>query len=196
MTMKTIWSLVALSWTATLLHGQESAYLQDRNGLLYGPYAFKTGETIQVGGSVATIVIPAKRKLDLQRKLEETIITRIDFKQRTLREVVQYIQEASGTNVPDRLPQGKVPIALDLSGYIAPVDDDRGPFAPPASEPEVPPLITLSARFLSVLDAIKIVAEMTALDFELRNDTVYLYPRYRKRVQQPAAAAGIPSPEP
>lgn len=165
----------------------DPAYLQNENGLVHGPYQFTTGETVRVGSETATVVQPSPRKIAFQKKLEETVLPSVTFQQVDVTSAVQSLQRMSGQNVPTHLPQEEVRITLDLTEYAMPPDD---PFAP---EPEStqPPLITFNTRYVSLLEAIKIVAAVAALDFRFDEESVALFPKHRRSVQ-PAESA-VPS---
>jgi hypothetical protein len=147
-------------------------YLQTPSGFLSGPYRFKLGEEIPGG----TIVIPSKRRLELQKRLKKTIIPQIDFRQANVRDAFAFIQTASRKYSPETLPPGEVQIELDLTGYIREIHD---PFAPQPEQLEPPPSVTISARYLSVQDAIILIADIISLNYQLDEDKVVLTPKYK-----------------
>ena len=174
--------VTVLSAATTSLIAQQPTYLQDVNGLIYGPYEFKTGETVRVGTEVATIVHPSQDMIQFQKTLEETKIPEVDFRQAPLNDVVRELRVTSRRSGDAEFGQKEVSIILDLASYGKPSDN---PFAGP--DPATPPLITFSARYISVLDCIKIVTAVAALDFRIHNETVTIYPKYRVEAQHPPA---------
>ena len=155
-------------------------YTQTASGLLHGPYRFKLGEEIRGG----TIVIPSERKLEFLNRLHMTIIPSIDFRQAEVRDAIAFIQTASRKHSPAALPPGEIQIDLDLTGYIPPLGDDHDPFAPLPEDLGPPPPVTFSARYISVREALQIVAEITNLGCNFGEDKVSMMPLNKRRIVQ------------
>jgi hypothetical protein len=132
-----------------------------------------------VGTETATVVKPTARKLALQKKLLETVPPSVRFQEADVRDVVKSLQKLSGQHVPAGLPRGEVELSLDLAEYAMAYDDLFG--EPKSTKP---PLITFSARYVPLIELIKTVAEIAGLDFKLNEDSVALFPKWRKTVQQ------------
>jgi hypothetical protein len=188
--MKPLAMIVVFAGVVSSLRGQAPLYLQDGHGVAHGPYVFATGETVRVGGAYATVVRPSLKKLAFQDKVEHTVIPEINFKSNSIFSVAATLQRLSGEYVPAHLPiaQGEVRIEVDIEDYALPYnysleDSLEDPFAPRPYRPvqRTPPAITLSARYVNLVDVISIVCDIAGLDYRIGEDAVTIYPINRRR---------------
>ncbi len=154
-------------------------YIQASDGWIHGPYRFEAGEMV-CGG---TVVNPSRRKFEVQQRLQHTMIPRIDFSDTDIRYVAEFFQTASRRNSPQGLPAGDIRINIDLADYVCfrHVVDEFNP-TPVVLCP--PPRITFNAHFVSYLDALKIIAEVTDMVCYFGEDFVNMTPKYKCNAQQ------------
>jgi hypothetical protein len=178
--MKTLLNIAVVAViAASHALAEGDAYTQTPTGLIHGPYRFEVGEVVQGG----RIVIPSKRKIEFQKRLEHTIIPAIQFQQTDVRSIVAFLQAASRKYSPESLSQGEIKLELDLSGYLLPRNAIVDPFAPEPQKTDPPPVVTFSALRISILEAVQIVADVTALRCTFHEAKVTLTPKSTLNVQ-------------
>jgi hypothetical protein len=157
--------LLSVAVSSTVSWGDQFHLKSDKTGKVYGPFETKVGSTLTIGNSAFTVVridqasdTHEKRDghenadssaPDIVKKLETIVIPEIDFRQANIHDVVDFFQKASIHFDPgvDPKAQKGVNIILDI-GHTG---------EKPA------PLITFSARSVSLAEALKITTRVSGL---------------------------------
>ena len=124
----------------------------------------------------------------ISQKLREIVIPEVTFRPpATIIDAVDFFKQASrdydnpeipveqrGVNLVLKLaPRGAAPVA-------APAADNADPFATPSSSGSsasgVPQISALSARFINLYDALKLVCDVTGMKFRIRGNIVMIVP--------------------
>jgi len=123
----------------------------------------------------------------LREKMSKIIIPEIEFRQANIRDVVNFLVEASIAGDPEG---HGVNIVLNLPEEVAPVEqaapapeeelpffgEEETPAAPAPVEAGPVPTITLNLRRISLLDALKIVTEVAGLRYRIEGNVVVITP--------------------
>ena len=122
----------------------------------------------------------------VQQKLRDIIIPEVTFRPpATIIDAVDFFKQASRDyDKPDiPLEQRGVNLVLKLASTgapaaAAPAAFDNDPFGGGASAAPsgVPPIPALSARFISLYDALKLVCEVTSMKFKIKGNIVMIVP--------------------
>jgi general secretion pathway protein D len=123
-------------------------------------------------------------RLEILSKMEKIKIPEIDFRQANINDVVAFLQTASVEFDESESESEKkgVNIILNLGvapPAAAPASDKGEPFpeaAAPASGPTEVPLITFSARYITLLEALKIVTSVANLKYRIEDTVVMIVP--------------------
>ena len=117
--------------------------------------------------------------------MERIKIPEVDFRQANIHDVIDFLQEASvgfDTSAPDAARKG-VNLILNLGPGSAGAqqqvqleDPFSAPVQPDDRAPSGVPLITFSARQISLLEALKIVTEVAQLKFRIDGNVVMIVP--------------------
>ena len=123
-------------------------------------------------------------RLRILRQMEDIKIPEIDFRQANINDVVDFLQEASVEFDASEDPEDRrgvniiLNLGSDFGGRSVPETDVSDPFAPaldvPAAGGSEVPLITFSARYISLLEALKIVTEVAQLKFRIEGNVVMI----------------------
>lgn len=126
----------------------------------------------------------ADERQKILKKMESIIIPDIDFRQANINDVIAFLQQQSVENDKTGDERKGVNIILNLgagaAGAAAPAPA-RDPFAAAiegaglAPGAEVP-LITFSARYISLMEALKIVAKVANLKYRVEGSVVMIVP--------------------
>ncbi len=132
------------------------------------------------------LVTPARV---LQQKMERIIIPRIEFRQANIRDVVNFLVEASREADPDKegvniilnlsVPEGaRMATPAPAPQAADPWDDwDQPLTAAPADSGVGPiPTITLNLRRISLMEAIRYITEVAGLKFRVEESAVIITP--------------------
>lgn len=118
------------------------------------------------------------------KKLDKIVIPEINFKQANIRDVVDFLTEATVEFDSSADPDEKkgANIILNLPSAAAPIEPPDI-FAEPEDEADLKsvgvetPLITFSARYISTLEALKIVTEVANLKYNINGENISVVPR-------------------
>jgi hypothetical protein len=173
--MKRVALLVVLC-SATLVVGQEFR-LRAGDGTLSSPVLLKDGVVVTIGGvhyTVTNAVSPEKR---LQARMERIEIPEIQFREAPISEVIEFLLTESQLRDPDKVG---INILLDPSSMRG-TNDVADPFAAAAggaalTDPAGIPKVTLSARYITMAEALKIVGSICGLKPRVRGNVVCLVP--------------------
>ena len=114
---------------------------------------------------------------ELLRQMQQIIIPEIDFRQANIHDVVKYLQEVSVAHDPEGTG---VNIIVNLASKERPQASRGGdPFAPGEREKQPDagvPLITFSARRISLLEAVRIVSRVANLQYGFVGRAVMIAP--------------------
>ncbi len=140
-----------LALAAGLVHANVF-YLKDgETGKTHGPFQMRNGAPVALGEKTYAVVVPAaERTPSIQQRLTRTVIPQLDFRTAAVSDIVEYLRKAAVEHSPYREDRHKsVNIILNL---------------PPDAIRRLPP-ITLSARDLTLMDAIKAVCGAANLQY-------------------------------
>ncbi len=125
----------------------------------------------------------------VQQKLKEIVIPEVTFRPpATIIDAVDFFKQASRDYDKPEIPveQRGVNLVLKLSSNSAPAATaepaapaSADPFAAPAASSQaggVPQISALSARFISLYDALKLVCDVTGMKFRIRGNIVMIVP--------------------
>jgi type II secretory pathway component GspD/PulD (secretin) len=177
--MKTI--LLLVTCTAMLAHAQQFQ-LQGRDGALTGPFEFEEGATVSIGDSEARIVKGLTKREGILAAMEAIRIPEIDFRQANIRDVVDFLSQASVECGP---PSRGVSMILKLDSsspvtVVVPADPFADPFAAPVEVVETnavsdaETLVTFSALDITLKEALDIVVDVAGLKYQIRGSVVLI----------------------
>jgi general secretion pathway protein D len=168
--------LIMLGWmAATNVMGAEQFVLRDPGtGASYGPFDFRDGSVVQIGSRrlilrpvVPTNVNPSvatrNTKQGILSKMETIIIPEIDFRQANIRDVVLFLQSASR-----EYDMSADPAAAKGVNIILQLQESNAT--------STVPLITFRVRHVSLLEALKITANVSGLKYSVQGNVVLLVP--------------------
>jgi len=162
---------VRRTWTAT------NRYAID------GTQKTKSGGDLTSKTSMISISDTKSAEQVIQRKLREIVIPEVTFRPpATIIDAVEFFKQASRDfDKPETpLEQRGVNLVLKLPGgaTTSAPSDSPDPFAPAASAAPggVPTISALSARFISLYDALKLVCDVTTMKFKIRGNVVMIVP--------------------
>ena len=124
---------------------------------------------------------PSQRDMfDMLRKLTETIIPEVSFRAPdTIIDAVNFFTQASRDHGDQRLPaeQRGINFMLTLPRVAASDDNETdNPFGGTWTN-TVPTIPALSARFISLYDALRLVCDATAMEMSVRGSSVHIRPK-------------------
>jgi hypothetical protein len=170
-------------------------HLTDATGKTYGPFEFKHGERLSIAGQEYTIAKVLTKEQEITEKMKSIIIPEVEFRQANVHDVIRYLQEASVDfdSKPEQSHRG-VSCVLHLgppapTASAEPTDPFADPFAePPKAQSRTPdtPLITFSARHISLHDVINIVCKICDLKWTIQNSVVMIEPKKKTEEVQPS----------
>lgn len=160
---KIIPTLVCLALTGCVNTGGIAFVLKDKKtGTESGPFWLRDGNTITVGTESASIHKVLRTNDILIQKLKSHVIPEIDFREADIRDIIGFFREPRViASQQEEITDPPVNIVLVLPAGKTPTDMRI-------------PLVTWQARSLSVYDALRTLAKMTDMDFEVRDDHVWL----------------------
>jgi general secretion pathway protein D len=121
----------------------------------------------------------------VQQKLRDIVIPEVTFRPpATIIDAVDFFKQASRDFDKPEIPleQRGVNLVLKLSTTptaAAPAPENPDPFAPVSAAPApggAPTISALSARFISLYDALKLVCDVTGMKFKIRGNIVMIVP--------------------
>jgi len=153
-------------------------------------YAIDSVQLPAQGGDVTSKkkTVDGTKRTDEQmvnKKLREIVIPEVTFRPpATIIDAVDFFKQASRDYDNPEIPveQRGVNIVLKLGAGAAPAATEAAPadpFAPaatPASASGVPVISSLSARFINLYDALKLVCDVTGMKFRIRGNIVMIVP--------------------
>jgi len=131
-----------------------------------------------------TTQIDETRKVRIAEKMENIIIPELNFRQANIIDVIDFLQRASiECDTTDCPPEEKgVNIILNLGADASPVADvgEPDPFAVPNSTVSDSgggtKAITFSSRYISLMEALRIVTEISQLKYRIDGSVVMIVP--------------------
>ncbi len=150
----------------TLTASGEPFWLREEaTGKVYGPFDATHGTSIVVGTNVFTVIRTSDRRSvrrvepSLEQKLAHTIIPEINFREADIRDVIEYLRQASEEYSPYTEAQHR-------GVNLIVTRDDTG--AEPTGR------ITFRAQRLSLGEALKAVLSVANLEYEVRNNWILI----------------------
>ena len=158
MTHRKLMSFMAIALAASACRA-ESFYLKaDKTNVVFGPFEYKDGAKVPLGENVFTVVRKVTVKMTVPQKLKKTIIPKVEFRDVGIRDVVEFLRQASIDYSPPADDHHKgVNFILLLKG-----------------RPE--PKVTFQARELSLGDVLEAVVSVTELKLRIEGNVVYVEP--------------------
>lgn len=151
----------ALCLAAGRVSGAEKFYLNAaEGGIRYGPFPFENGAPVALGDNKYVVekeVTP--NDAAMANRLKSIILPEVNLYDARLDVVIQLLQQRSLELDPRRPPKG-VNFVLK-----------------PGAASESSPLITLSLKQASLLDTLKMVAEVAELTYRFDGDLVVIEPK-------------------
>jgi type II secretory pathway component GspD/PulD (secretin) len=176
--MKTI--LLLVTCTALLADAQQFQ-LQGNDGTTTGPFEFEDGAMVSIGNSEARIVKGMTKRERILAAMEAIRIPEIDFRQANIRDVVDFLSQAS---IECGAPSRGVSMILKLGSsravtVVAPLDPFTAPVGGVATNavPGPPHLITFSALDITLKEALDIVVDVAGLKYRIRDSVVMIMER-------------------
>ena len=153
-------------------------------------YAIDSAQKPKTGGDISSsekLGVDITKTADqvVQQKLREIVIPEVTFRPpATIIDAVDFFKQASRDyDKPDiPLEQRGVNLVLKLSSSAsaspaaAPVVDPFAGASMSSSSGGVPPIPAMSARFINLYDALKLVCEVTSMKFKIRGNIVMIVP--------------------
>ena len=154
-----------------------SFYIADHQGIIVGPYQGQPGETIAPG----TVVHPSTDQIHFSRRLQQTIIPRINAHDASLADIVEFLRVESQIYTPEELKN--VAVRFDISACPKP-DPNAKPADPNApttidsllADPQPTTRITFEARNIALIEAIRVIADAMQLTVSVHSQVVHLFP--------------------
>jgi hypothetical protein len=157
--MRSLFFQIALVFiTSVLSVNADTFFLTSESGEKYGPFEFKQGSTVVAGKDKYEIQKPVTEISATVEKMRSIIVPEIDFRNAEIRGVVNFLANKSVEfdTVSKKGERKGVDIVLKLG------TDGSGDV----------PLITFTARYISVFDALNLVTELSGLKWRRRSDIV------------------------
>jgi hypothetical protein len=132
----------------------------DKTGTVYGPFEFKDGTTVELGKENFRLIKPTTKPMTLKQVLKATEIPKIEFRQTNVRDVIDFLQQASAEFCPSDDPKWEhgVNIVLNLQKS----DEDKLP------------AITFTTEQISLMEALDVVTQIAGLEQEIRENTIMI----------------------
>lgn len=153
---------VAVSCTADQL------FLKDDVGTSYGPFELEEGAKVQVGEATATVSRIRTDEAQVYEAMSRIIIPKIEFREADIHEAIRFLQEDSLEF--DNKKQG-VQFVLDHDPTPGKTNDIAA-----ADQAALAPAITFKASDISVLEALRIIANLTGFKYVVKDGVVALSP--------------------
>lgn len=163
MNMRTVTALAVGITVATAACRGESFFLHDKaSGVNHGPFRLRAGETIKIGTNEYKIVEALTRPPSMRDRLNRTIIPEITFRDAEVKDVIDFLRQASEDFSPYGDPRFKgVNIVFNV-----PEDSQlatRG--------------ITFRARDISLAEALSVVMKTARLQSKVDGNLLIIEPR-------------------
>lgn len=158
-----IWCLsLVLGIPVGAAFGQRFA-IQDSEGNTYGPFLFKQGARIRAGRMEFTISNVGTADVSVLGKLNSIRLPAIDFEDASIDEIVKSLQRLSVEADPEKK-------GVNLVLNLADTETDKAIRAIPK--------VTFSARDITLLDAMKLVALPDGTRYVVESNAVVICPSY------------------
>jgi len=129
------------------------------SGTEYGPFLFRTGSNVRIGDKTYKVKRLVSRDQYLTDRMKSCIIPTIDFRDAHIADVVAYCRESD--------------VIVDTDEYMANPRIDICLVLPAEARKKVP-LVTFSARFISIYKTMEVMAELTGLEFTIEDGHAWL----------------------
>jgi len=153
-------------------------------------YAIDSAQSPKGGGDVTSkkmTVDPLGTKTAeqvIQQKLRDIVIPEVTFRPpATIIDAVDFFKQASRDFDKPEIPMEQrgvnLVLKLNTGATAAPAPENNDPFAQPAASAApggVPAISALSARFINLYDALKLVCDVTGMKFKIRGNIVMIVP--------------------
>ena len=153
-------------------------------------YAIDSAQSPKGGGDVTSkkmTIDPLGTKTAeqvIQQKLRDIVIPEVTFRPpATIIDAVDFFKQASRDFDKPEIPMEQrgvnLVLKLNTGATAAPAPESNDPFAQPAASAApggVPAISALSARFINLYDALKLVCDVTGMKFKIRGNIVMIVP--------------------
>ena len=161
--MRTAVAIAILVLGAGCAHTDRFALVDRDTQQEIGPFSFRDGATVDLGARIYTLKKLESRDQVLSDKLRAEIIAEVEFRDADVRDVVQFFRRCRRQPTVDE-------DWADPSQEII--------LVPPPGKADAIPKVTLIARQVSMYNLLKMVADITGLEFVIADGNVWL--KYRK----------------
>ncbi len=169
--MKRLFCLLMILTLATPVLAQRF-YLIDGSGRRHGPYHFKQDATVLIDKTIYTLAKDLTKEQQIVDRLKSTVIPEINLRNADLRDVLDFLQNTSREMDP-----AKKGVNLVLMPLPKPKRATDDPFRAGGPAPSGYRSVTLSARYISLYDALNVVCDLAGLSWEYRNSVVTIGPK-------------------
>jgi hypothetical protein len=155
----------ALLCAIALTADSDDFYLKDKAGRETGPYRLGDGATVKVGGAEATISFQTADAKGVQAEvdhLDRIRLPEVDFREATVTDVAGALEKLALQHDPEK---------RGARIRLRPANADG------ASTNRVAVPVTFRAHDISVLEVVRIVANLADLKYRLEDDALVLLPR-------------------
>jgi len=177
--------LVAMSLSSA---AAEEFYFVSKSGRKHGPFTLADGATVvlegrsyrlqRVAGGASTE--DAARRQKVTAKLKRIVIPQVDFRQAHVSDVVEFLRKASVERDPEKTG---VNIVLKIGPRPPPKGLDD-PFSEARDWLNNPPLITFTARQLSLYDTLQLIGQVSNLEIRIMSWGVLVTRPERSKASQ------------
>jgi len=128
------------------------------------------------------------------KKLEKTVIPEIDFRQANIHDVVEFLNKASveGGKVSDDQEKKGVNIVLNLGNADKKAGEGANLFGTNDQDEKSSSDVTFTARYISLLSALKIITKVGGLNYRITDGNVVIEPDDNACAQEAVAAVSPP----
>lgn len=194
-TMRYVIIAVVVFAQLALAHADDF-HLTDATGKKYGPFEFKQGTTLSIAGKEYTITKVLTKEQKILEKMKTIIIPEIEFRQANVHDAIAFLQSQSAEfdrtserrqrGVSFVFNPGSPSATPTVSAHTVEADPWGAPPVAKRKRPEVP-LITFSARDISLLEVINIVCKVSNQQWTIQDGVVMVEPKKTGVVQQKPA---------
>ena len=155
-----IHTVICVLCLATNTLAQSFHLVEESTGEARGPFTFRQGEKIKIGERSFRLVVGKGKPPSQEQQLRQTTIPQIDFRNAAIRDVVDFIRQASVDHSPWPVPHNKgVNIILKVKNEKA------------------LPKITFRASDLSLYETLNAVSEVSGLKMRSERNIIWIESR-------------------
>ncbi len=154
------YALICVLCLTTGAMAQSFHLVEEGSGEALGPFYYRQGEHVALGDKVFTLLIGRMRPPSQEQRLKQTRIPDVDFRNATVRDVVDFVRQAS----------------IDFSPWPAPNNKGINIILKVRDEDALPS-VTFRATDLSLYDTLKAVSEVAGMSIRTEGNVVWVRAR-------------------